>query len=579
MKALAAALRLILRDNLASMGLGALLGVLVLVAGAGLLALSGWFITAAAAAGIAGAGAVFNVFGPSAMVRFLALGRTAARYGERVLTHDATLRSLAGLRGRVLAAYAALPYDRLARLRGEALNRITADVDALDGLPLRLLLPLAAGLTVLALAFAALWALVAPAMAVLVVGVYLLGGLAVLVLVPGGARRPSRRAQAAARAFRLRMIDLIRARADLAVFGRLQQGLASVEAAEARRRVERARLDGIERRVGLALTVLAVLAAAGALGLGMALARAGAIGAPAAAIGFFTALALAETMAPLRRAVADIGGLIQAARRVVAIVAVAPDPAATGRGGGTARTVGGRVVSGDAVPLGLGRTAGDAKPAAAAGDPLLVFEAVGYRRDGAALPVLDRFDLRLAAGQSVALTGASGVGKSTVLLLAARMLAPAEGTISLGGLRLADWDESLLRARLALVPQRPALMAGSLRQALTLGAPDAEDALIWAALGAVALDDVVRARGGLDARLGAGGAGLSGGEARRLALARAVLRRPAVLLLDEPTEGLDHATACRVLSGLRRFLPGTAMLTASHRDAETDWAQRLVHLP
>ena len=106
--------RLLWRADKRAMRRGLALSVAVLVAGAALLGLSGWFITAAAAAGLAGAGAVFDVFRPSAGVRFLALGRTAARYGERLLTHDATLRALANLRVRLLAGIAARPWRRSA---------------------------------------------------------------------------------------------------------------------------------------------------------------------------------------------------------------------------------------------------------------------------------------------------------------------------------------------------------------------------------------------------------------------------------------------------------------------------------
>jgi len=174
MTALWAIFRLILRDQRRAMLRGAALGLVVLVMGVALLGLSGWFITAAAAAGLAGAGAVFDVFRPSAMVRFLALGRAAARYGERMLTHDATLRALETLRWRVLASLLTAPYARMIRVRGaQALNRLTADIDALDGVPLRLVLPVMAGIAAQVLALVALWGLVAPAVALWVVGGYL----------------------------------------------------------------------------------------------------------------------------------------------------------------------------------------------------------------------------------------------------------------------------------------------------------------------------------------------------------------------------------------------------------------------
>lgn len=537
---------LIWRDQRQPMLRGAALGLLVLLAGVSLLGLSGWFITAAAAAGLAGTGAVFDVFRPSALVRLLALGRTAARYGERVLTHDATLRSLASLRVRLLRSYAAAPYDRLVNLRGpQVLNRLTADVDALDGVPLRLILPVMAGLAAQALSFLAIWHLVGLSVAAWIAVGFVAGAALPLVWAGRAALKPSRRAEMSAQAFRSRFIDLVQARADLAVYGQLVRQKSAVLAADARRQTDRARLDRIERRAGMALSMLGTVVAGGALALGMAMAEAGTITPALAAVGFFASLALMETVGPLRRAMSDLGRMAQAARRVEG--GLAPVPVTTAHGIGTAGA--------------------------------LAITGLSFRRPGALGPVLHNLTLSVASGETLAIAGVSGSGKSTLLLLTARLLAPTLGQITLGSLALPDWDERALRDQLVLVPQRSALIAGTLREALTLADPHASDATLWAALAAVRLADVIRAKGGLEMRLGPQGAGLSGGEARRLALARALLRRPSVLLLDEPTEGLDTATAAAVLAGLRHHLPDAAILTASHRRVELEWADRILTLP
>jgi ATP-binding cassette subfamily C protein CydC len=536
---------LIWRDQRVAMLRGAALGVLVLLAGVGLLGLSGWFITASAAAGLAGTGAVFDVFRPSALVRFLALGRTAARYGERVLTHDATLRALAGLRVRLLRAYAAAPYDRLVRLRGpQVLSRLTADVDALDGVPLRLILPVASGLVAQAVAFALVWALVGLAVALWLAVGFGTGGAVTLVWSGRKALAPSRRAEMAAQAFRSRFIDLVQTRNDLAVYGQLDVQQQAVLAADTRRQADRAILDRIERRAGLALSVLGTVMASGALTLGMALAARGDVTPAFAAAAFFAALALMETVSPLRRAVAELGPMGLAARRVGGTLAV-PEAQPTGQIG-----------TADAVHL----------------------SEVGFLRPGASVPVVEGLSLNVRPGQTLALAGRSGSGKSTVLLMVAGLLAPTTGQVLLGSLSVPAWDDEALRRHLVLVPQRATLMAGTMREALTLAGPH-NDAALWAALTAVMLDRVAQAKGGLDFRLGPQGAGLSGGEARRLVLARALLRRPAVLLLDEPTEGLDEATAIRVLTGIRQLLPYAAILTASHRRVELDWADATLTLP
>ena len=537
--------RLILREQPAALLRGAALSFVVLVMGAALLGLSGWFITAAAAAGLAGMGAVFDVFRPSAMVRFLALGRAAARYGERVLTHDATLRALEVLRVQLLGVLVAAPYQRMVRLRGaQAVNRLTADIDALDGVPLRLVLPVVAGLLTQIVSFAAIWALVGLQVALWIAAGYLLGAAAIFWRTTRKTARLSRRAEAAAQAFRSRLIDLIRARRDLAVQGQLMPQADAVMAADDRRLALQLEQDRAARLAGAALQMVGTLVAGGTLWLGVVLVQAGNMAPPFAALGFFAALALSETLAPLRRAASDLGRMAEAARRVSRDLV--PAPPATG----TTTTAGGA----------------------------LRIDDVTLNRPVSNAPILSALSLDVAAGETVALTGPSGSGKSTLLLAVAQLQPVAAGRITVGGVSIADWDENALRKAVALLPQRSVLMAGTVAEALRLAAPDSDDATLWQMLDAVQLTDTLNARNGLDTMIGARGEGLSGGEARRLVLARVLLRRPQVLLLDEPTEGLDEANARQVLVGLRRVLPDAAILIAAHRSVETAFADRIISL-
>ncbi|NVK45384.1 MAG: thiol reductant ABC exporter subunit CydC [Rhodobacteraceae bacterium] len=533
--------RLMMRGERTSLLRGLALSALVLIMGASLLGLSGWFIVAASAAGLAGVGAVFDVFRPSAMVRFLAITRTATRYGERVLTHDATLRALAKLRVTLLAALSTRSHDRLIRLRGaQALNRIVADVDALDGVPLRLFLPLIAGGATQFLALAVLSWLVDWRVAVAIFGIFTLGGLGVVLWGVRRARVPSRRAESAAQAFRARFIDLVTTREDLALYGQLPDQVAACRDAETRRQTAATTTDLRERQAGAALMVVSALAAASALWIGGMLAASGEIAPARAAIGFFTALALMETVAPLRRAVAEMGRMVGAARRVTAQTEMSDWP--------------------DALPWPEGVQS-------------LSFSSVTFAR-GTARPVLSDFNLTVTPGEWVALKGPSGVGKSTVLLLAAGALRPVSGKVSLNDQSVTEF----LPGATTLVGQRAALIQGTIAENLRLAAPEATDEALWSALAATALDEVVVSKGGLDARLGPRGAGLSGGETRRLVLARAILRQPTVLLLDEPTEGLDTATSDRVLAGIRAALPEAAVLIAAHRAEEQGAADRILSL-
>ncbi|TDK46164.1 thiol reductant ABC exporter subunit CydC [Antarcticimicrobium luteum] len=544
MRALWQILRLLWAADPRAMWRGAALSVVVLIMGAALLGLSGWFITATGLAGIAGIGIAFDVFRPSAGVRFLALGRAAARYGERLLTHDATLRALAALRITLMHRLEAWPIDALRQLRGgTALTRITADVDALDGVALRLALPLAAALITHAAAFVLLAWLVTPAVAAAVALGYLVGGSVILLRVALRTFAPSTEAEAAMQALRQRAIGLFRGQREAILQGLLPEWRARIDAEDARARAAQDRLDRIDTGAGLALSVLVALVTALVLGLSGGLIASGRIDAAQAAIGVFVALALAETVMPLRRGLAEIGRMRDAAARVLAEAPAGARP--------------------------LGAQGAAPVPDRAAGLELCD---LSLARPGREVPLLSGVSFSVAPGRMLALSGASGTGKSTLLDALAGIGPVRSGSVHVLGAPLADWPEPALRRHLTLLPQRTALLGGSVRDNLEIARPDLTDEDAWAVLRAVALDQVIAARGGLEAGLGEGGAGLSGGESRRLALARALLRHPDILLLDEPTEGLDADTARRVVAGVRAYLPQAAIVAATHRRVETELA-------
>lgn len=537
--------RLVLRDQRKALVNGALLSFVVLVMGAALLGLSGWFITAAAAAGLVGMGAVFDVFRPSAAIRFLALGRTAARYGERMLTHDATLRALETLRLRVLGTLLFASFQQVSRLRSsQALGRLTADIDALDGVPLRLVLPVVAALATHALAFALLWWLVSLPIALFSVAGWVAGGALVLVRAARRAAPASRKAEGAMQALRARIIDLVRSRDTLVAYGQLQSQETTVRSAADRHHDLLAELHRIERHTGAALAVLGTLVAGGVLWLGGLAVADGQMEPAVAALGFFTALALGETVLPLRRAAADLGRMAEAARRLRRALG-----ASQGKKGGH-----------------------QSHPA------MLSVSNLALTRPGGANAILQGLSFKVRPGETVAITGPSGCGKSTLLQAIAGFAPTFSGDIRLGELSVRDWADAPLRQAVTYLPQRSGLMAGTIRDALQLANANATDAQLRQVLRAVQLWHVLDGRGGLDMVLGPRGDGLSGGEARRLTLARALLRDPAVLLLDEPTEGLDDDTAKAVLAGLRAHLPDAMIVMASHHPREAATADRTIAL-
>lgn len=511
---------------------GVALAALTVLAGMGLLGLSGWFIAATAIAGLqVGSALVFDVFMPSAGIRLLALGRTASRYGERLVTHDATLAALAALRERVFRSLAA-GRQRL-RQPARALSRLTSELDALESLYLRLLVPAGAALGA-ALLTALILGLIAPWFGLLM-GLWLLVvGWGLAWALARAARAPALRRAMATERLRAHAIDLVSGQTELLMAQRLDAQCQALARADQRLARADRRLNRLDVQAGAAYGVAgsATLALA-LLGVG-ALADQGLLGTATAVLVLLLAMAAMEPFTALRRGALEAGRVWLAARRL-------------------------------AVPLAAEPAALAAAPPVPAADVALHLQRVSARYPGSHVDVIHGVSLALGAAERVALIGPSGSGKSTLMALAAGALPALEGSVQI--------------QPHAWMGQRIDLFQDSLRDNLRLAAPQASDPQLWAALEAAGLAADVRAmNGGLDARLGDGGLGLSGGQARRLALARLLLRPQRLWLLDEPTEGLDAATAADVLNTLDDLGAGRAWLVATHLRREAALADRLLVL-
>ncbi len=530
------------------MRLGAALAALTLLAGIGLLSLSGWFITAAAVAGLSGLGAVFNYMFASGGVRGFAMGRTAARYAERLVTHSATFRVLARLRLWVFDIAAPLAPGRLSSLRsGDVLARVTQDVDALDNLYLRLFTPLVAAL--LGAVFAAiLLALFAPAALPGVLGAFLLASFGLPILA-------ARTGQAPGKAVVTHAAD---ARAEA---GDLAAGLAELKAYGAHTRIidrlDASSQDWVKAQRQLADTSVfntAILALAGPATFVIGFGSAAAAGAPAAlaALAGFIAFALFEGAAPLVQAGELFGRTAEAAKRLRELDTMAPLVAAP-----------------DAVE--------ELKPGWA-----VELRNVSFSYPGADTPALDNVSLSLPEGARLALVGASGSGKSSLIKLLMRFYAPQFGEILLGGSPVERHLPAHVRERFALVDQRAELLSTTIRANLWIADPEAEEDALWNALERAKAADFVRAMPeGLATWIGEDGALVSGGQARRLALARAFLKDAPILLLDEPTEGLDADTEADFLDALDAWLDADerrSVLMVTHRAALLERASEVVEL-
>ncbi|WP_460067606.1 thiol reductant ABC exporter subunit CydD [Streptomyces sp. YKOK-I1] len=209
----------------------------------------------------------------------------------------------------------------------------------------------------------------------------------------------------------------------------------------------------------------------------------------------------------------------------------------------------------------------------------LAFENVTVRYPGRAADALSEVSFTVAPGETVALVGPSGAGKSTLLHTLLGFVRPTGGRVRIGGVDLADLDPEQWRSRIAWVPQRPHLYAGTIAENVRLARPDADEAAVRRALAdAGALDFVTALPEGPDTVLGEDGSGLSAGQRQRLALARAFLADRPVLLLDEPTAALDGATEAEIVTAVRRLAAGRTVLLVVHRPALLGVADRIVRL-
>ncbi|MER7403188.1 thiol reductant ABC exporter subunit CydD [Streptomyces sp. NPDC000070] len=209
----------------------------------------------------------------------------------------------------------------------------------------------------------------------------------------------------------------------------------------------------------------------------------------------------------------------------------------------------------------------------------LAFEGVTVRYPGRSADAVSDVSFTVEPGETVALVGPSGAGKSTLLNALLGFVQPAEGRVRVGGVDLADVDLEQWRSRIAWVPQRPHLYAGTIAENVRLARPDADDDAVRRALrDAGALEFVDALPEGVDSVLGEDGAGLSAGQRQRLALARAFLADRPVLLLDEPTAALDGATEAEVVTAVRRLAAGRTVLLVVHRPALLGVADRVVRL-
>jgi len=513
--------------------LGVVLAIVTLLASIGLLTLSGWFLSASAVAGFAGLYS-FNYMLPAAGVRGTAITRTAGRYFERLVSHEATFRVLQHLRVTTFSKLLPLSPAGLARYRqGELLNRVVADVDTLDHLYLRVISPLVGALVVIVVVTLGLCLL--DVHIALLLGGIMLATLFILPPLFYRAGKPTGEKLTRLRGeYRQQLTGWLQGQAELTIFGASRRYRAQMENTELNWHEAQRKQSELT-----ALSQALMLLIGGGAVMAMLWMASGGVGdnaqpGPLIALFVFCALAAFEALAPVTGAFQHLGQVVASALRITQITGQQPEVQFS--------------TTASAVPEQLALRLSD----------------VSFAYEGQAQPALDHINLTIPAGAHVAVLGRTGCGKSTLLQLLTRAWDPAQGQILFNDTPLVQMSETALRKTVSVVPQRVHLFSATLRDNLLLAAPGAADEVLRGMLEKVGLQKLLEDEG-LNSWLGEGGRQLSGGELRRLAIARALLHDAPLMLLDEPTEGLDATTERQILDLLKKEMQDKTVLMVTHR--------------
>ncbi|PQJ88768.1 heme ABC transporter ATP-binding protein/permease CydC [Aliivibrio sifiae] len=513
--------------------LGMILSFATLFASIGLLTISGWFISASAIAGLTIARETFNYMLPAGAVRGFSIGRTAGRWGERVVSHNATFKLLTELRIFFFKKLIPLIPGRFSKLRdADLLNRLVADVDAMDHVYLRLISPIIVGtLGIVGLTAFLAWFDVT-------IGLTLGAILFSLLLIwptlfyklgkKNGAELTQNKAT-----LRIKTLDWLQGNAELRIFGaedQYQQRILDAQVALLSNQRHMATLTGLANGLlllanGWTLLLMLWISADGIAGMTPD---------PMVAMVAFATMASFELLMPIAGAFQYLGQTLSSARRLNEIITATPDTVFDENG--VTQTVKGNLTISD----------------------------VNYQYLDAETDVIKHVSLDLLSGQKMAIVGQTGSGKSTLLQLLTRQWDPKSGSIAIDGVQLPKWKESSLRSAMSVVSQRVDILNGSLRDNLRLANDSATDELLAQTLEKVGLYDLAVDEG-LNAWLGDGGRQLSGGERRRIGIARALLHDAPIVLLDEPTEGLDQKTEQHIMTVLNEHIKHKTVVFITHR--------------
>ncbi|CUX96574.1 heme ABC transporter ATP-binding protein/permease CydC [Candidatus Doolittlea endobia] len=521
------------RRHRGQLAFGVLLTISTLLASIGLMMLSSWFLASAATVGTASL-YNFNYMLPAAGVRSAAIIRTVGRWAERVVSHDATFRILQHLRLYIFTRILPLAPGTTADLRkGELLNRLVADVDTLDHLYLRVISPLLGALLVTLTVGVGLY-LLNPRASLILSTIMLV----VLTLFPPLfylAGKPIGEVLTALRTdYRLQLTTWLSGNAELTLYGAAERYRCQLTAIEKCWQTQQRRQSSLGAGAQCLLLMITGLTSTGILWLIADNIEGDGSAGPLVALFVFSTLALFEALNPVAGTFQHLGQVIACTVRLNNLVQQTP------------------VVF---FP--------EAGPSPAASVSLSV-RRLRFCYPHQIVAAINDLTITVTAGEHIVLLGHTGSGKSTFLQLLTRAWDPNNGEILLNDVPLHKWSESALRVMTAVVGQRVYIFSATLRDNLRLAAKNADDEQLHFVIRQVGLDKLLKGDG-LNAWYGEGGRALSGGEQRRIGIARALLRDAPLWLLDEPTEGLDAVTAQKILHLLSTLGQGRTVVIVTHR--------------
>ena len=532
------------------MALGILLSLITALSNVGLLALSGWFISIMAVAGVAGVTEI-NYFTPSAAIRGLAIARTAGRYIERVVSHEATFRLLAKLRQWFYNKLEPLaPAVLQSYQSGDILSRISADISTLENLYIRIISPLVVAL-IAVLFYALFLGRYDTRLQWVEITLLIVAGVIIPVVINRLARRSGERLNRTSSALRNSAIDSLQGMGELLIYGAAEPQIERTKNLSKqliKDQQTQATLSGFSQGfVGFSanLTMWFILL------VSIPLVNKGTLEPAHLAMLALFAIASYEVILPLPLAFQLLPQTLSAGRRLFEIV--------------------------DSKPI---ITEPENSPAPKNNE--IEFDKVSFAypdKKAPGRPVLDQLSFTLKGGEKLAVTGQSGIGKSTLVQLLVRFWHADSGTIYYGGFPIDHYNSDDLRQHFAVLSQHSFLFNNTIKNNLLLANPNASDEMLDKVCQVAQIDKFIASQpDGYDTWVGEAGLQLSGGQARRIAIARTLLKDAPVLVLDEPGEGLDANTEKAMLKAVFDYKKEASILLITHKKAGLTLVDNVIKL-